>query len=263
MYLPPAFRLDGLADQHEVMRRHPFATLITRSGERVVADHIPFMIDAERGEKGVLRAHVARANPLWRTHPRETEALVIFAGIDHYITPSWYATKRESGKVVPTWNYVAVHAWGPLHVFEDAQWLREQVGALTDMHEAGSVASGRAERWAVTDAPEEFIAAQLRGIVGIEVPITRIEGKVKASQNRPEPDREGVVQGLKAQGTEAARQMAALVACPPAKAPTTKGSEKKPLDQARYCWIRVVRKPASPCSSMEACQLKNSSTVKA
>jgi transcriptional regulator len=227
MYLPPAFRLDGLADQHEVMRRHPFATLITRSGDSVVADHIPFMIDATRGEKGVLRAHVARANPLWRTHPRATEALVIFAGIDHYITPSWYATKRESGKVVPTWNYVAVHAFGPLNVFEDAQWLREQVGALTAMHEAGSVAAGSATPWAVTDAPEEFIAAQLRGIVGIEVPITRIEGKVKASQNRPEADREGVVQGLEAQGTEGARQMAALVGCPQATGAKTSGGEKK------------------------------------
>jgi transcriptional regulator len=173
-----------------------------------------------------LRAHVARANPLWRTHPRETEALVIFAGIDHYITPSWYATKRESGKVVPTWNYLAVHAWGPLHVFEDAQWLREQVGALTAMHEARSVASGGAAPWAVTDAPEEFIAAQLRGIVGIEVPVTRIDGKVKASQNRPETDREGVVQGLKAQGTEGARRMAALVACPPATGAKSGGGEK-------------------------------------
>jgi transcriptional regulator len=225
MYLPPAFRLDRLADQHEVMRRHSFATLITRSGEGVVADHIPFMIEPSRGEKGVLRAHVARANPLWRTHPRETEALVIFAGIDHYITPSWYATKGETGKVVPTWNYVAVHAFGPLQVFEDAQWLREQVGALTALHEADSLTAGSAAPWAVTDAPETFIAAQLKGIVGIEVPITRIEGKVKASQNRPESDREGVVEGLDAQGTERAHRMAALVGCPHVVAATTSSGE--------------------------------------
>ncbi|MBV9567738.1 MAG: FMN-binding negative transcriptional regulator, partial [Hyphomicrobiales bacterium] len=177
MYLPPAFRLDALADQHEVMRRHPLATLVTRSGEGIVANHIPFMIDAERGEKGVLRAHVARANPLWRTHPREAEALVIFAGNNHYISPSYYATKRETGKVVPTWNYIAVHAWGPLHVFDDPSWLREQIGALTALHEADSAAP-----WAVTDAPEDFIADQIKLIVGIEVPITRVEGKVKASQ---------------------------------------------------------------------------------
>jgi transcriptional regulator len=221
MYLPPAFRLDGLADQHEIMRRHPFATLITRSGDSVVANHIPFMIDAARGEKGVLRAHVARANPLWRMHPRETEALVIFLGVDHYITPSWYATKRESGKVVPTWNYVAVHAWGPLHVFEDPEWLRGQVGALTAFQEAGRVAP-----WAVADAPDEFIAGQLKGIVGIEVPIVRLEGKVKASQNRPAADREGVVEGLNALGTEAARRMVSVVARPPSRQPATGGGEK-------------------------------------
>jgi transcriptional regulator len=174
----------------------------------------------------VLRAHVARANPLWRIHPRETEALVIFAGIDHYITPSWYATKRENGKVVPTWNYVAVHAFGPLQVFEDAEWLREQVGALTALHEAGSIGASSAGAWAVTDAPGEFIAAQLKGIVGIEVPITRIEAKVKASQNRPEADREGVIDGLGAQRTERGRRMAALVACPQAAGATTVGGEK-------------------------------------
>jgi transcriptional regulator len=207
MYLPPAFRLDALADQHEAMRRHPFATLITRSGQGVVADHIPFMIDEKRGDKGVLRAHVARANPLWRTHPRDQEALVIFAGIDHYITPSWYATKRETGKVVPTWNYIAVHAFGPLEVFDDPEWLREQVGALTSLHEAG-----RAAPWAVTDAPAEFVTAQIKGIVGIEVPITRIEGKVKASQNRPEADRKGVIDGLCASETQEGRAMASLVA---------------------------------------------------
>ncbi len=226
MYRPPAFCLDRIADQHEVMRRHPLATLITRSGEGIVADHIPFMIDATRGEKGVLRAHVARANPLWRTHPRETEALVIFAGIDHYVTPSWYATKRENGKVVPTWNYVAVHAFGPIQVFDDAEWLREQVGALTALHEAGSIEPSAAGAWAVTDAPEAFIAAQLKGIVGLEVPITRIEGKVKASQNRSDADREGVLLGLEAQGTERARRMAALVACPQDVAATMAGGKK-------------------------------------
>ncbi|MBV9740631.1 MAG: FMN-binding negative transcriptional regulator [Hyphomicrobiales bacterium] len=225
MYLPPAFRLDTLADQHGVIQRHPFATLITRSGESIVANHLPFMIDTSRGDKGVLRAHVARANPLWRTHPRDTEALVIFAGVDHYITPSWYATKRESGKVVPTWNYVAVHAYGPLQVFEDAKWLREQVGALTALHEAKSIARN-VEPWDVTDAPETFIAAQLKAIVGIEMPITRIEGKVKASQNRPEADREGVVDGLEAQGTDRARRMASLVACPQATSATI-GSDGK------------------------------------
>jgi transcriptional regulator len=223
MYLPPAFRMDSLADQHEAVRRHPFATLITTSGDGVVADHIPFMIDEKRGEKGVLRAHVARANPLWRTHPRDREALVIFAGPHHYISPSWYATKRETGKVVPTWNYVSVHAWGPLQVFDDPEWLREQIGALTTLHEAG-----RAPPWAVTDAPAEFIAAQIKGIVGIEVPITRIEGKVKLSQNRPDADRKGVIDGLNATETEEGRVMARLVALHEPRRADAGSTEKGP-----------------------------------
>ncbi|MBV9753295.1 MAG: FMN-binding negative transcriptional regulator [Hyphomicrobiales bacterium] len=221
MYRPLAFRLDALHDQHEVMRRYPLATLITRSADGVIANHIPFMIDAARGDKGVLRAHVARANPLWSTHPRDTEALVIFAGVDHYISPSWYATKRETGKVVPTWNYVAVHAWGPLCVFDDPEWLRGQVGALTALHEADSAAP-----WAVTDAPEDFVVGQIKAIVGIEVPIARIEGKVKASQNRPQADREGVVEALNGRGGERASSMASLVGCPPARKKPTEASEK-------------------------------------
>ncbi len=207
MYVPPAFRIDDLASQHEAMRRHPLATLVTRSGDGIVADHIPFMIDAKRGDKGVLRAHVARANPLWRTHPRDGEALVIFSGPDRYITPSWYATKRETGKVVPTWNYVAVHAFGPLQVFDDPQWVRQQIGELTARQEAQ-----RKPPWAVSDAPEDFLASQVRLIVGIEVPIARIEAKWKVSQNRPQADRAGVIEGLEAAGDEESRAMAALVA---------------------------------------------------
>jgi transcriptional regulator len=147
MYLPPMFRSDDLASQHEVMRRHPLGTLVTRSGEGLAADHIPFLVDAERGEKGVLRAHVARANPLWRTHPRGGDALVIFSGAERYISPSWYATKRETGKVVPTWNYVAVHASGPLVVFDDEAWLARQIAELTSRQEAAS-----GTPWAVSDA---------------------------------------------------------------------------------------------------------------
>jgi transcriptional regulator len=207
MYLPPAFRMDDLTAQHEVIRRNPLATLITRSGHGLVADHIPFMVDAERGERGVLRAHVARANPLWRTHPSDAEALVIFNGADRYITPSWYATKRETGKVVPTWNYVAVHAFGPLTVFDDEAWIRRQIGELTAHQEAQ-----RSAPWAVTDAPEDFVAVQIKMIVGIEIPIARIEAKSKVSQNRPKADRSGVIEGLNEAGDEASRAMAALVA---------------------------------------------------
>ena len=207
MYLPPLFRIDDLASQHEIIRRNPFATLVTRSGNGMVADHIPFILDAGRGEKGVLRAHVARANPLWRTHPSETEVLVIFSGAHRYITPSWYATKRETGKVVPTWNYVALHAFGPLKVFDDEAWLRQQIGELTTRQEAE-----RRAPWAVSDAPAEFVAAQIKMIVGIEVPILRVEAKSKVSQNRPPADRDGVIEGLEAEGDDASRAMAALVA---------------------------------------------------
>jgi transcriptional regulator len=207
MYLPPAFRVDDLASQHAAMRQHPLGTLVSRAGDAMVADHIPFLIDAERGEKGVLRAHVARANPLWRRHPPGCEALVIFGGEDRYITPSWYATKRETGKVVPTWNYVAVHAWGPLQVVDDAEWVRRLVGDLTSAREAR-----RAEPWAVTDAPPDFVASQLRMIVGIEIPIARIEAKWKVSQNRVMADREGVVEGLKTEGDDESLAMARLVA---------------------------------------------------
>jgi transcriptional regulator len=209
MYLPPIFRNDDLASQHEVMRQHPFAMLVTRSGDSIVADHIPFMIDAGRGEKGTLRAHVARANPLWRVHPKDSEVLVVFSGADRYISPSWYATKRETGKVVPTWNYVAVHASGPLIVFDDPEWLRRQIGELTAQQE-----TGRSAPWAVTDAPADFVATQVKMIVGIEIPILRIEAKWKVSQNRVAADRVGVVEGLEAGGDDASLAMAALVGAP-------------------------------------------------
>ena len=207
MYLPPAFKLEPLASLHEVMRGCPLATLVTRSGDRIVADPIPFLLDAERGEHGVLRAHVARANPLWREHPPGAEALLIFNGPNHYISPSWYATKRETGKVVPTWNYVAVHAHGPLRVIDDPAWVLQQITDLTALHEAD-----RAPPWAVAEAPAEFIAAQLQAIVGIEIAIARIEGKQKISQNRSRADREGVIEGLTASPGEQARAMAARVA---------------------------------------------------
>jgi transcriptional regulator len=206
MYLPPAFKVDDLARLHEVMRRYPLATLVTQSGDGVVADHVPFLIDSASGGQGVLRAHVARANPLWHTHPAGGQALAIFTGPNHYITPSWYATKQETGKVVPTWNYVAVHAYGPLRVIDDPAWLRRQIDALTALHEAG-----RTPPWAVSDAPPDFIAAQMRAIVGIEMTITRLEGKQKTSQNRTLADHQGVVAGLSASDGDHARAVAGLM----------------------------------------------------
>ena len=207
MYLPPAFKLDDLASLHAMMCRCPLATLVTRSGEQMVADSIPFLLDAAPGSQGVLRGHVARANPLWQAHPASAEVLVIFSGPNHYISPAWYPSKRETGKVVPTWNYAAVHAHGLLRVHDDPVWVRQQIDELTRCHEAG-----RTPPWTVSDAPEDFIAAQMKAIVGIEIAITRIEGKLKASQNRTPPDREGVVAGLAASGGDQARAMRELVA---------------------------------------------------
>lgn len=205
MYLPPLFREDRLDVQHEVIRRHPLGLLVTAGSGGLMANAIPFLIAPELSEFGTLQAHLARANNQWRELADVDECMVVFQGPDAYVTPSWYATKRESGKVVPTWNYVTVHAWGRPHVIEEVSWLREQIGALTDGQEEVF-----AEPWAVSDAPETFIAGQIKGIVGLEIPISRIEGKWKVSQNRPHEDRTGVIEGFTALGADG-REMAALV----------------------------------------------------
>ena len=149
---------------------------------------------------------MARANPVWREFSREVEPLVIFQGPQIYITPSWYQTKKETGKVVPTFNYIVVHAYGTMRIFEDADWLRKFVGGLTDRFEAT-----RTQPWAVSDAPEDFIAMQLRAIVGIEIQLTRLIGKWKTSQNRPAADQKGVVAGLRESDDAVAQAMAAAV----------------------------------------------------
>ena len=204
MYLPPHFREDALEAQHALIRAYPLGLLVSAGAGGIVANPIPFVLDAA-GEKGTLRCHVARANEHWRELQTTDECLVVFQGPQHYITPSWYATKRETGKVVPTWNYATVHAWGRPIIRDDADWIRRQINTLTDQQERP-----RATPWKVDDAPEPFVAAQVRGIVGIEIPIARIEGKWKVSQNRPEADRAGVHAGLVEQGGLDA--MAALVA---------------------------------------------------
>lgn len=207
MYQPAHHREDRLAIQHGLIRAFPLGTLVTSGVSGLQANHVPFLIDSERSKLGTLRAHIARANPQWKDLDPAAEALVIFQGPERYITPSWYETKRETGKVVPTWNYAAVHAYGPVRVIEDQGWLRQQISDLTAVFEGR-----RAQPWAVTDAPESFVAAMARGIVGIEIEIARIDGKWKVSQNRPEGDRRGVVDGLRADGAEADSAMAELVA---------------------------------------------------
>jgi transcriptional regulator len=206
MYQPPAFREDRIEVQHELIRAHPLGLLITAGPGGLIANPFPFLLDPEGSEKGTLRLHIARANPQWRELEAVEECLVVFQGPQDYVTPSWYATKRETGKVVPTWNYATVHAWGRPHVMNDDAWLRRQIADLTLSRE-----SHRAEPWQVDDAPAEFVTAQMRGIVGVEIAISRIEGKWKMSQNRPPADRLGVIAGFSEAG-EAGEEIAGLVA---------------------------------------------------
>lgn len=207
MYVPPHFAEDRLSVLFDAVRRAGLATLVTLGADGLEATPLPLLLDEAEGERGTLYGHLARANPQWRRFDAGMEALALFQGPDAYVTPSWYPSKAETGRAVPTWNYVAVHARGPLEVFDDADRLRSLVARLSDRHEAG-----RAEPWAVGDAPADFIAAQLKGIVGLRIPIARIEGKWKASQNRNATDRAGVAAGLAAEGHGG---MAALVAPDP------------------------------------------------
>jgi transcriptional regulator len=211
MYLPAHFKEDRTPVLHELIRVHPFATLVTLDATGLVANHLPMEIDATAGPLGTLRGHVARGNPIWKSPRLDVEALAVFHGPQHYITPSYYATKPATGKVVPTWNYATVHAYGTLRVIDDAAWLRSFVEQLTDRHEAEHARATGDAPWHVGDAPESFLEKQLAAIVGLELPIARIEGKWKVSQNRPAEDRAGVVAGLGRSDDAAARAMAELV----------------------------------------------------
>jgi len=196
MYLPKHFEETRPEALHELIRAHPLGMLVTLNAAGLQANSVPFILDADpAGGPGILRAHVARANPLWRETRGDVEALVVFQGPQAYISPGWYASKAEHGKVVPTWNYVMVQARGTLRAVDDADWLRAFVTRLTTKHEAV-----QAQPWAVTDAPADYIDTMLRAIVGIEIPLTALTGKWKVSQNRPAADRAGVVAGLNAVG---------------------------------------------------------------
>ncbi len=205
MYTPPAFKDNDLESIRATIRAARLATLVTATADGLMATPLPLLLDETEGEHGVLYGHVAKGNPQWRSDPIG-EALTIFTGPEAYVTPSWYATKQETGKVVPTWNYIAVHAYGPIEFFQDPERLLEVVTRLTSIHE-----KPRAEPWAVGDAPADFIASQLRGIVGLRIPVTRFEGKRKMSQNRPEADRIGVVVGLAASEKPQDREVAPLI----------------------------------------------------
>lgn len=206
MYLPSHFAETRPAVLHELVAAHPLGTLVTLTDGSLDANLLPFELAPSEGPHGTLRAHVARANPVWRNHAANVEVLVIFQGPATYVTPSWYETKRETGRVVPTYNYCAVLARGPLVVRDDREWLRAQVTRLTARFEAG-----RAAPWTVSDAPADFLDKQLAAIVGLEIPLSSLTGKWKVSQNRSAADRAGVETGLRAEGTDAAAQMADVV----------------------------------------------------
>ena len=205
MYIPPSNVEERLDVLHDYIQSHPFATLVTASATGPYVTHLPVVLKRDVGRCGTLHAHLAKANP----HHRQAilgEALAIFLGPDAYITPSWYASKAEHGKVVPTWNYIAVHAYGSLRFTEDPEFLRPHLEALTTRHE-----SRRAEPWAVSDAPADYLEQMRRAIVGVELTITRIEGKWKMSQNRPAADIDGVVRGLSESALEREREVGRTV----------------------------------------------------
>jgi transcriptional regulator len=202
MYLPKHFEETRVEVLHELIHAHPLGALVTLTPGGLDANHIPFEVDPEPTPFGTLRGHVARANPVWREFSHETDALVIFQGPGTYISPALYPTKQETGRVVPTWNYAVVHAHGPLRVIDDKAWLRDFVTKLTNRHEVD-----RRDPWHVTDAPADYIDTMLGAIIGLEIPIARLVGKWKMSQNRPAHDRAGVIDGLSQAGDSASADL--------------------------------------------------------
>src|SRR5688572_29742048 len=206
MYVPRPFAETRVEVLHALIRRYPLGALVVAAAEGLDASHLPFEIDPDPAPFGTLRCHLARANPLWQQIVADQPVLVMFQGEQGYVSPSWYAAKQEHGKVVPTWDYIAVHAYGPAKVVHDAVWLRRMVEDLTNRHE-----HGRAQPWRVSDAPAEYVEKLLGAIVGVEIPLTRLIGKWKLSQNRSVADRQGVVAGLERDGTPAQTDVAALI----------------------------------------------------
>ena len=206
MYVPELFRVEDVAQMHALMRARPFAALVSAGSAGLFASHLPTVVKDE-GRYGVIECHLARANPHWRDLAGGAEALMIFQGAEGYITPNWYPSKAEGGKVVPTWNFAAVHAYGRPEVVNDADWLRRHVTELTAQQERD-----QPRPWAPSDAPMNFIDTMLRGIVGFRFAITRLEGKWKMSQNRTPQDREGVVNGLTLRDRGDDREIAELIA---------------------------------------------------
>lgn len=195
MYLPAHFAITQPDEWHRILRAHPLGILITQTAEGLDANHIPFEFDAAPGGLGRLTGHVARANPVWQQCRNGAEVLVVFRGVEGYISPSWYPSKHETHRQVPTWNYEAVHAHGRLTVHDDERFVRGVVARLTRTHEAHEP-----RPWKMGDAAPDYIDAMLQAIVGIEITLTRIEGKAKLSQNREPRDRQGAIEALRQRG---------------------------------------------------------------
>jgi transcriptional regulator len=206
MHIPTQFEEPRVDVLHELIRARSLATVVTLSSNGLNANHIPLHLSESPAPFGALRGHVARANPMLSDLTNSIESLAVFHGPNTYITPSWYATKKETGKVVPTWNYTVVHAYGFLRIVDNADWLRAQLEALTAHNE-----SAFSEPWAVSDAPCDYIEKIMAGIVGIEMVITKLSGKWKVSQNQPSQNQAGVALGLMSSSQPDAREMAALV----------------------------------------------------
>ena len=206
MYVPKHHEETDVAVLRALIKSHPLGAWVTHSDDELLANHIPFLLDPSRGENGTLVGHVARANPVWQSFSATVNSVVIFQGSEAYITPSWYPSKHAHGKAVPTWNYAVVHAHGLPRAIEDRHWLLQHVTQLTDTHEGT-----QALPWKVSDAPQEFTERLMDAIVGIEIPIAKLVGKWKVSQNRPEPDKLGVVAGLLARDDERSKEMAVMV----------------------------------------------------
>lgn len=207
MYIPRAFEELHTPTLHEQMQATPLPVLVTHDSQGLFASHIPLLLNPHEGDYGTLYGHFARANPQWQTLAEGAEALVIFTGEQAYISPSFYPSKAEHGKAVPTWNYVAVHAYGQAEVFDDAERLLALVSELSNMHE-----SSRSQPWAVSDAPTDYIDSMLKAIVGFRLPITRLDGKRKLSQNRNAADQAGVRSGLLANSNPQDHALALLIA---------------------------------------------------
>ena len=205
MYLPDHFAAPSTSDIHDAMTSANIGELVTFDGAALAGSTLPWVLDHDRGEYGTLRGHVARANPQWQTAVAHIDALAIFHGPDAYVSPSMYPSKPRHGRVVPTWNYVTVHASGSLVVHDDAAWVERLVRDLTSVHE-----STRTEPWSIDDAPRSYIDAMLGQIVGVEIPITRLTGKWKLSQNRPTEDHDGVAAELAA-GSQGDQAVAGLM----------------------------------------------------